>query len=75
MRVWIETGGDTGSGEVYTDPESIKVGGVDWDDWNDSGWDQFDELFNWLEEFGDVMPKRTRAELLTRLQPDEEMKP
>jgi hypothetical protein len=75
MRIWIESGGDTGGAEVYASDPAAKMAHIDWDDWNDKGWDRFDELFSWLEGFGDVMPKATRAELLTRLQPDEAMIP
>lgn len=70
-RIWVETGGDTGGGEIYTSDPEAKIARIDWDEWNDTDWDDFDTLFYWLEEFGGVMPKATRAELLTRLMPDD----
>ena len=68
-RIWIETGGDTGGAEYYSANPDTKFARIDWDDWNEGVID-FDEVFMWLEKYGDVMPQRTRAELLTKLQPD-----
>ena len=66
-RIWIETGGDTGGGEFYTSNDEDQIAHVDWDAWNE-GEIEFDQVFEWLEEFGDVMPKLTRLELLSKIQ-------
>lgn len=70
MRVWVESGGETGGAEVYTHPDAT-IAHIDWDNWNAGDYDP-DDVFYWLQEFGDVMPKATRAELLTSLAPDNE---
>lgn len=71
IRIWAETGGDTGRLELYTQQDDIKVGHIDWDQWEYDGYEP-DYILRVLEEYGDIMPKNTRQELLGLLQPDEE---
>lgn len=74
IHIWTETGGDTGGLELYASEPHVHAR-IDWDDWEEKTRDlslmDFDQIFEWLEEFGHVMPKRTRKLLLTFLQPDE----
>ena len=74
VRIWFETGGDTGGGEVYCSAEA-EVAHIDWDDFNEAladpraaedslGVDPVELATGWLHRFGDVMPDGTRRELV-----------
>lgn len=75
MKIWMETGGDTGGAEIYCSDPDVEIARIDWDDWNDRDFGNYtpDDVFNWLENWGGVMPTRTRKLLLETLMPDDQV--